>query len=563
MLYSLSLYNIYKIKFFNPPGHGSEQMTTKDQSPSRTAASDSIAVPAAESVQQQLNRILTSSEFKATDVQKSFLNFVVETVLAGRSHEIKGYTVATQVFGRGEDFNQATDPIVSIQANKLRRALERYYLVAGQNDPVRIDIPKGTYVPLFRETRHLDDDLPFIERRKPETTRTSTWPTIVIQSFENLTGNGDLEYMGVGIATEIALEITRYQEIRVLRQTTGERQRRAADVGARFVLCGSIKPDVNGLKVIVSLVDGLTEMHIWGDSYRTDLDPAEMIAFEERIAGTVVSKILCEDGIIAKTLSPESKRVPPAELTTHQAILRFYRFSNDFSPETFVGTFEALRQACTQEPECGLAWSMLARLYSLNYSLELFDLETPIEKAATYAERGVKLDPTNQRVRMIMAFILLFKNELSAGLAEVDRALQLNPAALVVLENIGYLMTLLGDWQRGPALINQAIEQNPYYSISVHYALWVDWIRQGEYDRAFEETQHFRRPMLFWDPLMKTAILGLLGRINEGVQAGKDLLSCKPDFPTRGRVLIEHYIKFDEIVAKVIQGLKEVGIDVA
>jgi adenylate cyclase len=538
-------------------------MTTKDQSPSRTTASDSIAVPAAESVQQQVNRILTSSEFKATDVQKSFLKFVVETALAGRSHEIKGYTVATQVFGRGEEFNQATDPIVSIQANKLRRALERYYLVAGQNDPVRIDIPKGTYVPLFRETRHLGDELPFKERRKPETTRTSTWPTIVIQSFENLTGNGDLEYLGIGIATEIALEITRYQEIRVLRQTPGKRQRRSADVGARFVLCGSIKPDVNGLKVIVNLVDGLTGMHIWGDSYRTDLNPAALISFEERIASTVVSKISCEDGIIAKALSPESKRVPPAELTTHQAILRFYRFLDDFSPETFVGTFEALQQACTHEPECGLAWSMLARLYSLNYSLELFDLETPIERAAAFAERGVKLDPANQRIRMIMAFILLFKNDFSAGLAEVDRALQLNPNSLISLENIGYLLTLFGDWQRGPALINQAIEQNPYYNITVHYALWVDWVRQGRYEQAYEETLRFKRPLLFWDPLLKAATLGLLGKTEDGVLTGKYLLQCKPDFSTRGRVLIEHYIKFDEIVAKVIQGLKEVGIDVA
>jgi adenylate cyclase len=109
---------------------------------------------------------------------------------------------------------------------------------------------------------------------------------------------------------------------------------------------------------------------------------------------------------------------------------------------------------------------MLARLYSLNYSLELFDRETPLEKAVAFAERGVKRDPANQRVRMIMAFILLFKNELSAGLAEVDRALQLNPNSLIILENIGYLMTLFGDWERGPALINQAIEQNPYYNIT-------------------------------------------------------------------------------------------------
>jgi Flp pilus assembly protein TadD len=74
----------------------------------------------------------------------------------------------------------------------------------------------------------------------------------------------------------------------------------------------------------------------------------------------------------------------------------------------------------------------------------------PHRKAAAFAERGVKLDPANQRVRMIMAFILLFKNELSAGLAEVDRALQLNPNSLIFLENIGYLMTLFGDWQKGP-----------------------------------------------------------------------------------------------------------------
>ena len=538
-------------------------MTTKEKSPSRTTAFDPQAVPDAESIQQQANRILTSPEFRATDVQKAFLTFVVETALAGRSHEIKGYTVATQVFGRGDEFNQATDPIVSIQANKLRRALERYYLVAGQNDPWRIEIPKGTYVPLFRATSHRDGTQPFQVRRKSDAVRAHAWPTIVVQSFENLTGNRDLEYMGVGIATEIALEITRYQEIRVLRQTPEGRQRRASDIGARFVLCGSIKPDAAGLKVIVSLVDGLTGVHVWGDAHRTDLDPAGLVAFEERIASTVVSKISGEYGVIAKTLSAESKRVPPEELTTYQAMLRFYRFLADFSPETFADTFEALQQACTKEPECGLAWSMLARLYSLNFSLELFDLESPLEKAAAFAEKGVALDPDNQRTRLIMAFILLFKNELSAGLAEVDRALQLNPNSLITLENIGYLMTLFGDWQRGPAIIRKAIEQNPYYNAVVHYALWVDWVRQEEYQQAYRETLHFKRPALFWDPLMQTASLGLLGRIEEGVQASKELLQCKPDFRTRGRRLIKHYIKFDEIVAKVIQGLKEVGIEVA
>jgi adenylate cyclase len=388
-------------------------------------------------VNAQMERILNSPEFKATDAQRAFLQYVVEKTLAGHADAIKGYTVATEVFGRHEDFDQATDPIVSIQANKLRRALERYYLVAGQNDPVRIDIPKGSYVPLFQKPSPLTEKRPFQERRKTDTSRTHPWPTILVQSFENLTDNRDLEYMGDGIATEIALEITRYQEIRVLRQRPEGGQRRASDIGARFVLCGSIKTDGTGLKLIVNLVDGLTGIHIWGDSYSTDLKPAALISFEERVASTVVSKISCEYGVIVKTLSAESKRVPPEELSTYQAMLRFYRFLADFSPETFVSTFEALHRACTHEPECGLAWSMLARLYSLNYSLELFDIETPLEKAVAFAERGVKLDPANQRVRTIMAFILLFKNELSAGLAEIDQALKLNPNSLIFLENIG------------------------------------------------------------------------------------------------------------------------------
>jgi adenylate cyclase len=84
-----------------------------------------------------------------------------------------------------------------------------------------------------------------------------------------------------------------------------------------------------------------------------------------------------------------------------------------------------------------------------------------------------------------------------------------------------------------------------------------------EYQQAYRETLHFKMPLLFWDPLMQAASLGLLGRIEEGVQASKELLNANPTFPHAAAVLIKHYIKFDDIVAKVIQGLKEVGIEVA
>ena len=536
-------------------------MTTKDKTLSNMPL-DKKGVPPAESIRQQIKRILTSPEFKATDAQKSFLKFVVETALSGQAHEIKGFTVATQVFGRGDDFNQATDPIVSIQANKLRRALERYYLTAGRNDTVRIDMPKGTYVPVFHYQNEIarDSDL---EEGSNKFGFAGAWPTILVKPFLNMTGDAQLDYMGIGLATELSTEITRYQEIRVLLMPRREEgQSRASDTGARFVLDGSIQRGVSGLKVNVSLVDTLTGIQIWGDSQKTDYEPSQLIAFQEEVAHTIAGKISCEYGIIAKTLSPESKQHLPSTLKTYEAMLRYYDFNAHFTAETFFDAFEALRHASCKEPDCGLVWSMLARLYAVNYSLELFDLETPLEKAVSFAEKGVQLEPANQRTRLIMAFVRLFENELPAGLAEIDRALALNPNSLINLENIGYLMTLFGDWQRGPALIRQAIEANPYYNTIVHHVLWVDLIRRKEYQQAFLETLNFRTPLLFWDPLLRAAASGLLGKTKEGGHAVEALLKLKPDFSKHGRALIKHYIKFNDIVEMVLIGLSKAGLSV-
>lgn len=504
---------------------------------------------------------MDSPEFHATDAQRAFLQFVVGKTLDNQVDIIKGYTIATKVFGRNDDFDQARDPIVSIQANKLRRALERYYLVDGYNDPVQISIPKGTYVPdfIFQPSPSKEGEtygsLQLID--------SGSWPTIIVQSLDNQTGGEDLEYIGVGIATEIALEITRYQEIRVLRANVEEGEEKLSAVKARFILGGSIRQSHTSLKVVVNLTDLITGIQVWADEYQTDLDPTEVVAFEEDVAKTIAGKILCECGIITKTLSHESIRTPPAQLKSHQAILRFYQFSSSFTAQSFIDSYQALTQACRNEPDCGLIWSMLARLYAINYSLELFDLPTSLEEAAAFALTGVRLEPANQRVRYIKAFVLLFKNELNHGLIEAETALKFNPNSLICMESIGYLMTLFCDWERGPALIKKAIGLNPYYNTTVHYALWLDWVRREEYERAYEETLNFARPALFWDPLLKTAILGLLGRYEEGKKAVQQLMKLKPDFENRGPYLIRQYVKEEALVLKIITGLQNAGLGIS
>jgi adenylate cyclase len=105
--------------------------------------------PSNEKFFRQLERILNSPNFHASPQQIALFKYVVKQTLPGKAFEINDYTVTTEVFGRGPDFDQSMDPVVIIQASLLRRALERYYLTGGKHDPFRINIPEGTYVPIF------------------------------------------------------------------------------------------------------------------------------------------------------------------------------------------------------------------------------------------------------------------------------------------------------------------------------------------------------------------------------------------------------------------------------
>jgi adenylate cyclase len=97
----------------------------------------------------ELQRLLASNDFPATERNRRFLSYAVEKELAGLPEEITALHVGTRVFGRGENFDPNKDPIVRIEAGKLRRDLETYYLKEGQNNPLRISLPRGGYRPRF------------------------------------------------------------------------------------------------------------------------------------------------------------------------------------------------------------------------------------------------------------------------------------------------------------------------------------------------------------------------------------------------------------------------------
>src|SRR5689334_12817577 len=97
-----------------------------------------------EAVRAQLAKVLASPQFAQSERLSRFLKLAVEVGQSGRD-SLKEYRIGVEVFDRGKDFDPRTDPIVRVQAAKLRSKLLEYYAGAGARDPLVITVPKGSY----------------------------------------------------------------------------------------------------------------------------------------------------------------------------------------------------------------------------------------------------------------------------------------------------------------------------------------------------------------------------------------------------------------------------------
>jgi adenylate cyclase len=296
-------------------------------------AGDRVPQPSVRAVREELGRLLASAEFVASDRLKEFLRFVVEHRLAGRADSLKAYTIALEVFGRDSTFDPQTDPVVRMEASKLRRRLERYYLGAGRDDPVRIDIPKGGYAPTFR---YRPDTGPMVappaapaRRRGPpygwlglgaaavasvllilalrsegptadggHRTLQERRPAIVVVPLEDLSdGHAGAVFAG-GLTDELASNLMRSGEFRLysvfgrsLNEPTAEPIELSEGLDVGYMIKGSVRGTPDRVRLIVHLIDAQTGQFVWTETYDRALTPENVLTVQEQLAADVAGQL--------------------------------------------------------------------------------------------------------------------------------------------------------------------------------------------------------------------------------------------------------------------------------
>lgn len=127
---------------------------------------------------------------------------------------------------------------------------------------------------------------------------------------------------------------------------------------------------------------------------------------------------------------------------------------------------------------------------------------------------------------------------------------------------MGFGYICAGDYDKGLDLMSESIQLNPYYTWNLNVGFSFYFIHKGEYEEALHWAELINRRSLIWDPLLRTAILGLLERKEEAIETHKELALLSPNFSERAIPIINAFLFDKKLQHKIIKGLKLAGVQI-
>jgi serine/threonine-protein kinase len=379
------------------------------------ASHDTVAAVTRDSnqpVREQLERVLASTTFKQVDRLKRFLSFIVLESIGGRSTELKEYVIGVHVFGKEPSFDPRTDPIVRVQARRLRAKLVRYYQEDGRSDEVIIDLPKGGYAPVFKPR-----EISVVAKRSITATLVSR-NTVSVLPFANHGGGQELDFFCLGVREEIVHNLARFPNLRILALEPAAANR--AD--AAMIVSGSVRASGTRLRIAAQLVDTASHCYLWSESI--DADSTDLFGAQERVAQAIVRKLEPE---FAEGPRPSGRR-PTENLAAHNLYLQGRYHLSQRSEEGLLKALEFFGKALVEDPQYALAHSGLADAYGLCNHYGVMGPSDVWTKAASSAAAAVMLDDDSGEAHTSLAHVKSTQDwDWLGAEREFRRAISLNP----------------------------------------------------------------------------------------------------------------------------------------
>ena len=455
-----------------------------------------------------------------------FLRFTVDHALAGSASTIKEYLVGVEVFDRAPDYDPRVDPIVRVEARRLRTKLRAYYGSHGESDPVVIEFPKGAYAPTFR-TR----DAEAAGHPQPAA------PTAVaVLPFANLSPEREDDYFSDGLTEELILLLTRVQGLRVVAWSSASQFRgREQDLAsirdtlkAGAILRGSVRRTADRVRATAQLIDTETGSYLWSEAFDRGL--SDVVDMQQDIAGAIVETLRL-------AWIPAQPRVGPPKklnLDCYTLCLKARFHGNRRTQDGLLQGVACYEQAIAKDPESPVAHAGLADAYSLLADYGIMHPREAMPRARAAAQKALELDPGSAEALCALACIRsLFDWKWQEGEALYRRAIALNPGYSRARHWFGVdALALLGRFDEAEAQVQAARESDPL-SLILHEGIAYIRMLRRDYDGAIDE---FRR-VAELDPGFYKAysgqgrVLSLTGEYDAAIGMFQKALSVAGEIP--------------------------------
>ena len=366
-----------------------------------------------QAVRNQLKQVLSSAGFARNARLSGFLRFLVERHLEGRDAELKESLIAIQVFDRRPDYDPKQDAIVRTEAVRLRARLRSYYAGEGSRAPVIIELPKGGYVPAFREGEPAGE----MNARQRSRLRTRLWRIVALAGFVvaiaavvwwrlhygnapvpiavlplvNLSQNPAEDYFADGLSGEIIRNLSIIDGMAVRSQTSSfafkGKPRNVREIGkqlaADYVLEGSVLRSGQQLRINAQLVRVRDDFALWAGRYDEEL--TDIFKIQDEVSRGVVNSLRLKLG--------RGRRRYETSVQAYDLYLRA-RALQQRGVGGYSQSIGPLEDAIAKDPSfapayAGLAAGIVARSGFPN----LFGHDDELARMRVAAEKAIQLDP--------------------------------------------------------------------------------------------------------------------------------------------------------------------------
>jgi TolB-like protein/tetratricopeptide (TPR) repeat protein len=461
-----------------------------------------------QAVRRQLEKVLESPGFARNQRLSGFLRFVVEGHLDGKAGEIKESVIAVEVFGRSPDFDPRHDPVVRTEAVRLRARLSDYYSNGGRADSLVIELPKGGYIPRFREV-DVGQTGPATERALPPADAGRHWIKVGIAALvivmaavgvwwglhksgpipiavlplENTTHDPANEYFADGLTDELIRNLSIIDGLAVRSRTSsfglkgkaGSIRDAGRQLAADYILEGSVLRAGQRLRIDVQLIRVRDDFPIW--SGRFDHELTDVFAIQDEISVGIVNHLRLNLG--------RGRRRYETSIDAYDLYLRARTQSDQRDRAPALQVEGIYRQVIAKDPGFAPAYAGLASAYAAS-SAQGFrdDHADELREMRAAAEKAIQLDPLLPEAHGALAMAYARDGKWLQSERSFRRAIELDPNNSQTYDDYStWLLWPLGRLSEAVRQMRLAVKADPLSSFMRQH-LANTLMTEGRYDEA-------------------------------------------------------------------------------